>query len=71
MLPPQLKSAYGQYKQDTDSVASWLASTAKAQGYPADLLTSATASQRQPKSPARGKARKAARQTKTLPGSNA
>jgi hypothetical protein len=71
MLPPQLKSAYGQYKQDTDSVASWLASTAKARGYPADLLTSATASQRQPKSRAKGKARKAARQTKTLTDPNA
>ncbi|KAJ0382357.1 hypothetical protein COL922a_012734, partial [Colletotrichum nupharicola] len=31
-------SVYQQYKQDTDSVASWLASTAKACGYPADLL---------------------------------
>ncbi|KAI8242879.1 hypothetical protein K4K53_003506 [Colletotrichum sp. SAR 10_77] len=33
-----LVSVYQQYKEDTDSVASWLASTAKACGYPADLL---------------------------------
>ncbi|KAM6523044.1 hypothetical protein FSOLCH5_003669 [Fusarium solani] len=39
MLPIQLLGIYRQYKQDTDSVASWLASTAKACGYPADLLT--------------------------------
>ena len=39
MLPGQLVSAYQQYKKDTDSVASWLASTAKACGYPADLLS--------------------------------
>lgn len=38
MLPAPLVSVYQQYKQDTDSVASWLASTAKACGYPADLL---------------------------------
>ncbi|POS76706.1 hypothetical protein DHEL01_v204908 [Diaporthe helianthi] len=40
MLPSALVSVYQQYKQDTDSVASWLASTAKDCGYPADLLTS-------------------------------
>lgn len=39
MLPSTLVSVYQQYKHDTDSVASWLASTAKACGYPADLLT--------------------------------
>ncbi|KAH6640159.1 hypothetical protein F5144DRAFT_559536 [Chaetomium tenue] len=74
MLPPQLKSAYGQYKQDTDSVASWLASTAKARGYPADLLSSAAASQSsqgQPKGRPKGKARKAARQMKTATDPNA
>ncbi|KAI8300892.1 hypothetical protein K4K61_009389 [Colletotrichum sp. SAR11_59] len=38
MLPAPLVSVYQQYKQDTDSVASWLASTAKACGYPANLL---------------------------------
>lgn len=40
MLPFTLVSVYKQYKQDTDSVASWLATTAKACGYPADLFTS-------------------------------
>ncbi|KAI6779144.1 uncharacterized protein J7T54_007599 [Emericellopsis cladophorae] len=39
MLPSQLLGTYRQYKRDTDSVASWLASTAKASGFPADLLT--------------------------------
>ncbi|WQF76843.1 hypothetical protein CDEST_01857 [Colletotrichum destructivum] len=34
MLPIQLLGIYRQYKQDTDSVALWLASTAKACGYP-------------------------------------
>ncbi|KAI1808824.1 hypothetical protein F4811DRAFT_548401 [Daldinia bambusicola] len=33
MLPPSLVSTYQQYKNDTDSVAGWLASTAKAVGY--------------------------------------
>jgi len=40
MLPTPLVSIYQQYKQDTDSVASWLASTAKACGYPSNLLAS-------------------------------
>ncbi|RSL61053.1 hypothetical protein CEP54_006429 [Fusarium duplospermum] len=38
MLLPQLLGTYRQYKQDTDSVASWLASAAIARGYSADLL---------------------------------
>ncbi|KAI8965245.1 hypothetical protein F5Y11DRAFT_22587 [Daldinia sp. FL1419] len=33
MLPPSLFSTYQQYKNDTDSIAGWLASTAKASGY--------------------------------------
>lgn len=40
MLPSSLISVYREYKKDTDSVASWLASTAKRCGYPADLLSS-------------------------------
>lgn len=40
MLPSSLFSTYRQYKQDTDEVVSWLAWTAKARGYPADLLSS-------------------------------
>ncbi|KDN61739.1 hypothetical protein CSUB01_10812 [Colletotrichum sublineola] len=34
LLPDQLLGIYSQYKQDTDSVVRWLASTAKAHGYP-------------------------------------
>ncbi|KPM42245.1 hypothetical protein AK830_g4351 [Neonectria ditissima] len=36
MLPSSLKSIYQQYKNDTDSVAIWLATTAKANGYADD-----------------------------------
>ncbi|KAF5701091.1 hypothetical protein FMUND_14054 [Fusarium mundagurra] len=49
MLPTPLQGTYQQYKADTDSVAAWLASTAKACGYPADLLTSTSAQPSQPK----------------------
>lgn len=38
MLPPALSSSYSQYKQDTNSVAAWLASTAKAYGHAPELL---------------------------------
>ncbi|KAI0482607.1 hypothetical protein GGR56DRAFT_620767 [Xylariaceae sp. FL0804] len=38
MLPPGLSGSYQQYKSDTDSIAAWLASTAKSHGYPSDLL---------------------------------
>jgi hypothetical protein len=40
MLPGPLVSIYQHYKQDTNAVASWLASTARACGYPGDLLAS-------------------------------
>jgi hypothetical protein len=39
MLPSALVSTYRQYKQDTDSIAAWLASTAKSLGYPLDRLS--------------------------------
>ncbi|KAF5968970.1 hypothetical protein FBULB1_10483 [Fusarium bulbicola] len=39
MLPPALVSVYREYKKDTNSIASWLASTAKECGYPAHLLS--------------------------------
>ncbi|KAK7999004.1 hypothetical protein PG991_014679 [Apiospora marii] len=39
MLPSTLINTYSQYKQDTNSVATWLASTAKANGYSSDLLS--------------------------------
>ncbi|KAJ3460508.1 hypothetical protein MRS44_011375 [Fusarium solani] len=62
MIPPQLLGAYRQYKQDTDSVASWLASTAIARGYPADLLATSLSTPA-PKTSGRlkGKARTKAR----------
>ncbi|SCN72209.1 uncharacterized protein FFB20_04136 [Fusarium fujikuroi] len=56
MLPPALVSVYRKYKKHTNSIASWLASTAKECGYPADLLSNPPA----PKQPAprlKGKAR--------------
>lgn len=43
MLPSMLKGTYWQYKQDTDSVAGWLASTAKSLGYSAADLQSLVA----------------------------
>ncbi|KAK8097029.1 hypothetical protein PG999_012973 [Apiospora kogelbergensis] len=43
MLPSTLVNTYSQYKQDTNSVATWLASTAKANGYSSDLLSNANA----------------------------
>ncbi|KAI1323437.1 hypothetical protein F5Y16DRAFT_412651 [Xylariaceae sp. FL0255] len=38
MLPYSLYSVYRQYKLDTDTVASWLATTAQDHGYPKELL---------------------------------
>ncbi|KAK0666605.1 hypothetical protein QBC41DRAFT_397761 [Cercophora samala] len=48
MLPLSLLSTYRQYKQDTDFVASWLATTAKSYGYPSDLLNPAPSSSNAP-----------------------
>lgn len=42
MPPSTLINTYSQYKQDTNSVATWLASTAKANGYSHDLLSNGT-----------------------------
>lgn len=63
MLPPSLVSVYQQYKEDTNAVASWLASTAKSRGYPADLLSGATSQATVPEHSKRlkGKARKQAK----------
>ncbi|KAF5975406.1 hypothetical protein FCOIX_7694 [Fusarium coicis] len=49
MLPTPLQGTYQQYKADTGSVAAWLASTAKACGYPADPLPSTAGQSSQPK----------------------
>lgn len=63
MLPPSLVSVYQQYKEDTNAVASWLASTAKSRGYPADLLSGASSQATVPEHSKRlkGKARKQAK----------
>ncbi|RSL78304.1 hypothetical protein CEP51_008303 [Fusarium floridanum] len=47
MLPPALVSVYREYKKDTNSIASWLASTAKECGYPPDLLSNTPCPQQQ------------------------
>ncbi|KAF5561920.1 hypothetical protein FNAPI_3467 [Fusarium napiforme] len=43
MLSPAYMNIYQQYKADTDSVATWLANTAKAHGYDADAAVGAAA----------------------------
>jgi hypothetical protein len=40
MLPSALTDSYREYKRDTDSIAAWLASTAKANGFRGDLNAS-------------------------------
>lgn len=65
MLPDIIQSTYKTYKQDTNAIATWLATKAKQCGYSADLLdrvTSATSSQAAPSSTRlKGKARKQAK----------
>lgn len=63
MLPSTLISTYQQYKQDTDSIAAWLASTAKSLGFSAELspaTTVPTASTGRLKGKARAQAKKQA-----------
>lgn len=43
MLPPSLVSIYHQYKEDTNAVAAWLASTAKSRGYTSKAASSSNA----------------------------
>lgn len=60
MLPSFLQSSYGQYKADSDFVATWLARTAERCGYPKESLLSQT--EQPPKPPKlKGRARKLAR----------
>lgn len=63
MLPDNLVTVYQQYKKDTDAVASWLASTARSCGYPADLLCGSSSQTAGPDQVKRlkGKARKEAK----------
>ncbi|SMR59530.1 unnamed protein product [Zymoseptoria tritici ST99CH_3D1] len=64
MLPQSLFSSYGQYKTDTDYVASWLLDTAKGCGYVVAERTAALAAPPRLK----GKARKAAKQKSKISG---
>ncbi|THY50224.1 hypothetical protein D6C97_07087 [Aureobasidium pullulans] len=59
MLPGFLKGTYAIYKEDTDSVASWLASTARRCGYSLDLLTATTGGASDQKAPKKKKRKKA------------
>ncbi|KAI7774884.1 hypothetical protein LA080_007709 [Diaporthe eres] len=63
MLPAPLVSVYQQYKDDTNAVAAWLASTAKSCGYSADLLSGGSSQATGPERSKRlkGKARKQAK----------
>ncbi|KAM7199129.1 hypothetical protein V8F33_004604 [Rhypophila sp. PSN 637] len=66
MLPGPLVSVYQQYKADTNFIASWLATTARACGYPADLLSNPGHAEPKPKSGRlKGKARTNARNKPT------
>lgn len=66
MLPPGLQSSYKTYKDDTNTIATWLATHAKHCGYSADLLdrVGSISSTKAAQAPVRlkGKARKAARE---------
>lgn len=73
MLSEFLKSSLKTYKDDTDSIATWLAVTAKQCGYSSDLLDrSDTSSSSKPKSQSstrlKGRARKQARDAATGQG---
>jgi hypothetical protein len=69
MLPSFLAPSYKQYKDDTNSIATWLAITAKQCGYSADLLDNKSTPQRAPASQRlKGKARKQARESGAGPG---
>jgi hypothetical protein len=62
MSPNFFHTSYKQYKDDTNHVASWLATTAKRCGYPSDLLTSTAAKKDAQTAPRlKGRARKLAR----------
>ncbi|KAI1084861.1 hypothetical protein F5B20DRAFT_568151 [Whalleya microplaca] len=66
MLPPTLAGSYRRYKEDTDSVATWLASTAKSLGYSSDLLDNGAAN-KATSGRAKGKARARAKKQQQKP----
>jgi hypothetical protein len=62
MSPSFFHTSYKQYKDDTNHIASWLATTAKRCGHPSDLLTSTAAKNDAQTAPKlKGRARKLAR----------
>lgn len=69
MLPDIIQSSYKTYKQDTNAIATWLATKAKQCGYSADLLTQATAATSSQAAPSstrlKGNARKKAKGSAT------
>lgn len=67
MIPLELTSTYRQYKKDTNSIAAWLASTAKSCGYPADQLGNGPETQptQGPSVRLKGKARAEAKKNKS------
>ncbi|KAI8252901.1 hypothetical protein K4K53_010702 [Colletotrichum sp. SAR 10_77] len=67
VVPALLLSLYQQYKQDTNFVAAWLATTAKACGYPSDLLSEIQAKDESSK-PAKNKAKGAIHKSSNVPG---
>jgi hypothetical protein len=72
MTSESLKSIYQQYKHDTNVVASWLATTAKAAGYNAPVGGPATStSSAKPSARPKGKARKQAKANNAGPATSA
>ncbi|OAG04281.1 uncharacterized protein CC84DRAFT_1206013 [Paraphaeosphaeria sporulosa] len=64
MLPSLLADTYHRYKQDTDDIATWLATTARRFGFSSDILTGNSKISAQQKSKRlKGKARKEGKQT--------
>ncbi|KAF2098673.1 hypothetical protein NA57DRAFT_56322 [Rhizodiscina lignyota] len=63
MLPSLLADTYRRYKQDTDDIAIWLATTAKKFGFSADRLTGNAQSKVQKSQRLKGKARNSAKAT--------
>ncbi|KAH0359655.1 hypothetical protein KCU65_g9838, partial [Aureobasidium melanogenum] len=68
MLPNSLRGSYTIYKEDTDSVTTWLASTARRCGYPLDLLTLGENTIPQKALRLKGKARKLAKAAASAKG---
>ncbi|TQV90717.1 hypothetical protein IF1G_10669 [Cordyceps javanica] len=67
MLPDVLYSAYLGYKRDTDSIASWLAATAKTAGFDTEELSTPPSQAKISGGRPKGKARKEAKQDPSRP----